>query len=66
MAHEKLLTVALDHLDNGPISYCVDRLMNGGPWDENSTADTTATTLTLHLRSIPAARATLDADKETS
>lgn len=60
MANEALISVGLDHLDDGPISYCVDRLMADGPWDENSTPVSTATTLRLHLRAIPDARIALD------
>jgi hypothetical protein len=49
MANEKLIELAMDHLDDGPISYCVERLL-ADTWDENSTAATAATTLKYHLR----------------
>lgn len=63
MAHEKLIEVAMDYLDKPAIAYCAERLLNGGPWNEDSDADSTAKTLRLHLRTIPAARATLDKEE---
>lgn len=48
-ATDRLLSVALNHLDDGPISYCVDRLM-ADRWDESSNQAGTAITLKIHLR----------------
>lgn len=48
-ATERLLDVAMNHLDDGPISYCVDRLMEDR-WDESSSHAGTVVTLKIHLR----------------